>query len=244
MPRTQRAREKAAFTLRLDAERHLRPRLMSAVTNRSAQTILTELLDDYLSALPEIDAMASRLPAARPLRSRLDPDQDKGGPDMNRNMADEAGRFGLCPKGTTTGRAAPGVVVLRRAVERCCGQFGGCRRAGRKARAALEDGKVSKAVGLAEAAVAASSRDGHYRAAGQAYLNDGRFASATDALSEAMELGVKDSNTVLAMTLAHIAQGKTSQAVLLKENFDTVPGSPDLASRLRWRATPNRRSIS
>jgi hypothetical protein len=67
-PRTQRAREKAAFTLRLDAERHLRLRLASAVTNRSAQTILTELLDDYLSALPEIDAMASRLPAARPLR--------------------------------------------------------------------------------------------------------------------------------------------------------------------------------
>ena len=67
-PRTQHAREKAAFTLRLDAERHLRLRLASAVTNRSAQTILTELLDDYLSALPEIDAMASRLPAARPLR--------------------------------------------------------------------------------------------------------------------------------------------------------------------------------
>jgi hypothetical protein len=67
-PPTQRAREKAAFTLRLDAERHLRLRLASAVTNRSAQTILTELLDDYLSALPEIDAMASRLPAARPLR--------------------------------------------------------------------------------------------------------------------------------------------------------------------------------
>jgi hypothetical protein len=63
-----RARDKAAFTLRLDAERHLRLRLASAVTNRSAQVILTELLDDYLAALPEIDAMASRLPAARPAR--------------------------------------------------------------------------------------------------------------------------------------------------------------------------------
>lgn len=60
-----RARDKAAFTLRLDADRHLRLRLASAVTNRSAQVILTELLDDYLTALPEIDAMASRLPAAR-----------------------------------------------------------------------------------------------------------------------------------------------------------------------------------
>jgi hypothetical protein len=67
-PRALRAREKAAFTLRLDAERHLRLRLASAVTGRSSQLILTELLDDYLASLPEIDAMASRLPAARPAR--------------------------------------------------------------------------------------------------------------------------------------------------------------------------------
>ena len=63
-----RARDKAAFTLRLDAERHLRLRLASAVTNRSAQVILTALLDDYLASLPEIDAMASRLPAPPPPR--------------------------------------------------------------------------------------------------------------------------------------------------------------------------------
>ena len=67
-PRALRAREKAAFTLRLDAERHLRLRLASAVTNRSSQVILTDLLDEYLSSLPEIDAMASRQPAARPPR--------------------------------------------------------------------------------------------------------------------------------------------------------------------------------
>lgn len=70
-PRALRAREKAAFTLRLDAERHLRLRLASAVTNRSAQIILTDLLDEYLSSLPEIDAMASRLPATRPARRTM-----------------------------------------------------------------------------------------------------------------------------------------------------------------------------
>ena len=69
-PRALRAREKAAFTLRLDAERHLRLRLASAVMNRSSQVILTDLLDEYLASLPEIDAMASRLPAARPARVR------------------------------------------------------------------------------------------------------------------------------------------------------------------------------
>ena len=70
-PRALRAREKAAFTLRLDAERHLRLRLASAVTNRSSQVILTDLLDEYLATLPEIDAMASRLPAARPTRQTM-----------------------------------------------------------------------------------------------------------------------------------------------------------------------------
>lgn len=71
-PRALRARDKAAFTLRLDAERHLRLRLASAVTNRSSQVILIELLDEFLSTLPEIDAMASRLPAARPPRRVMD----------------------------------------------------------------------------------------------------------------------------------------------------------------------------
>lgn len=96
-----------------------------------------------------------------------------------------------------------------------------------KAREALEAGKVSKAVGLAEAAVAASPRDAGYRALlGQAYLNDGRFSSASAALGEAMELGAKDGNTVIARTLAYIAQGKNDQASdLLKRNFDVVPAS-------------------
>ena len=53
-----------------------------------------------------------------------------------------------------------------------------------KARVALEAGKASKAVALAEAAVASDPRDaGHRALLGQAYLNDGRFASATAALT-------------------------------------------------------------
>lgn len=39
------AERKVAFTLRIDAERHLRLRLLSALTNRSAQQLLTEALD-------------------------------------------------------------------------------------------------------------------------------------------------------------------------------------------------------
>lgn len=53
---------KAAFTLRIDPERHLRLRLASAVTRRSAQVILIEALDKYLKSLPEIDALAHQVP--------------------------------------------------------------------------------------------------------------------------------------------------------------------------------------
>lgn len=96
-----------------------------------------------------------------------------------------------------------------------------------KARVALEAGKAGKAVALAEAAVAGDPRDaGHRALLGQAYLNDGRFASATAALGEAMELGAKDGNTVIALTLANIAQGKSADALaLLRENQDVLPAS-------------------
>lgn len=51
---------KAAFTLRLDPERHLKLRLACAVDGRSAQMIVTAALDQMLSAMPELDAMASK----------------------------------------------------------------------------------------------------------------------------------------------------------------------------------------
>lgn len=54
-------RAKAAFTLRLDGDRHLRLRLASAVRNQSAQALVTEALDAFLAALPEVDDMADRV---------------------------------------------------------------------------------------------------------------------------------------------------------------------------------------
>lgn len=94
-----------------------------------------------------------------------------------------------------------------------------------KALAALEKGKVSKAVALAEAAVEASPRDPSHRALlGQAYLADGRFVSAESALGEAVELGANDPNTIIALALAKIAQGKLRNAVtLLGEHRDQLP---------------------
>lgn len=54
---------KAAFTLRLDNDRHLRLRLASAVTNRSAQQLVTEALDAFLESLTDVDALATQLSA-------------------------------------------------------------------------------------------------------------------------------------------------------------------------------------
>jgi len=61
---------KAAFTLRLDAERHLKLRIACAMRNRSAQMIVTEALDAYLNTLPDIDAVAGSFPAPLPRRAR------------------------------------------------------------------------------------------------------------------------------------------------------------------------------
>lgn len=56
------ARDKAAFTLRLDPDRHLKLRLASAVSNCSAQQLVTEALDEFLSKMPDLDGMAGRAP--------------------------------------------------------------------------------------------------------------------------------------------------------------------------------------
>lgn len=58
------AKDKAAFTLRLDRDRHLKLRLACAVTHRSAQQIVSEALDIFLDALPELEALTGKLPGA------------------------------------------------------------------------------------------------------------------------------------------------------------------------------------
>ncbi|WP_313809164.1 hypothetical protein [Sphingobium sp.] len=66
-PRTAAAAKgrKAAFTLRLDADRHLKLRLACAIVGRSAQQMVTQALDIYLASLPEVDRLAQQLPRAR-----------------------------------------------------------------------------------------------------------------------------------------------------------------------------------
>ena len=59
------SKAKAAFTLRLDKDRHLKLRLACAVSNSSAQMLVTEALDAFLENMPEIGQLADRVPAKK-----------------------------------------------------------------------------------------------------------------------------------------------------------------------------------
>lgn len=58
-------KDKAAFTLRLDADRHLKLRLACAVRHRSAQQLVTDALDAFLESMPEIGQLAAHVPAKK-----------------------------------------------------------------------------------------------------------------------------------------------------------------------------------
>lgn len=63
IPRKPRAaagsKGKAAFTLRLDPDRHLKLRLACAVHHRSAQAIVAHALDMFLETQPDVAALAA-----------------------------------------------------------------------------------------------------------------------------------------------------------------------------------------
>lgn len=52
---------RAAFTLRLDTDRHLKLRLASTMRGRSAQQIVTEALDKLLAEMPELTSLARQV---------------------------------------------------------------------------------------------------------------------------------------------------------------------------------------
>ena len=50
---------RAAFTLRVDAERHLKLRLACTLNGRSAQQLMTDALDHLLDGLPDVTSLAA-----------------------------------------------------------------------------------------------------------------------------------------------------------------------------------------
>jgi hypothetical protein len=61
-PRRAEARTgRAAFTLRLDTDRHLKLRLACTMRDCSAQALVTEALDELLAGMPELDTLAAHV---------------------------------------------------------------------------------------------------------------------------------------------------------------------------------------
>lgn len=56
---------RAAFTLRMDAERHLKLRLACTIRNRSAQQLVTEALDRLIEELPDLATLAAQVAERR-----------------------------------------------------------------------------------------------------------------------------------------------------------------------------------
>ena len=56
---------RAAFTLRVDADRHLKLRLACTLTGRSAQQLVTEALDQLLDDLPDVAELAAKVAKKR-----------------------------------------------------------------------------------------------------------------------------------------------------------------------------------
>ena len=95
------------------------------------------------------------------------------------------------------------------------------------ARKALATRKGDAAVQHAEAAVANDPTNAAYRAMlGQAYLLAGRFASAAQALNDALALNPTDGGVALNLALAKVAGGDWAGARgTLQDNADRIPAS-------------------
>ena len=95
------------------------------------------------------------------------------------------------------------------------------------ARKAIAKRKAGDAVAHAEAAVANDPQNADYRALlGQAYLLAGRFASANQALGDALTLNPGDGRAALNQVLAKIAGGDWAGArAMLDSHQDTIPAA-------------------
>lgn len=90
---------------------------------------------------------------------------------------------------------------------------------------ALAAGKTDKALEKAEAAVALDPRNPELRKMlAQAYLANGRFASARQSLDDALALGDASARTVISLALMHVAEGRPNAAqALLQEHKGSIP---------------------
>ncbi|MBX7492217.1 SPOR domain-containing protein [Qipengyuania sp. 1NDW9] len=110
-----------------------------------------------------------------------------------------------------------------------------------KAETALQKGKASKAVDHAEAAVLATPRDAYARTLlGNAYMEAGRFASASQAFSDAIELGDTSPRTVVSLSLAQTGMGDRAAAIYTLERHEAALDAADFGLAIALAGQPQR----
>lgn len=98
-----------------------------------------------------------------------------------------------------------------------------------KAQSAITNGKSSKAIRHAEAAVQAEPRNAAFRATlGAAYMEAGRFRSAATSFDDAMKLGDTSPRTALSLALALTASGKSTEAQGILRDWQNEIAPSDL----------------
>ncbi len=151
--------------------------------------------------------------------------------NTNRNDGKAGPRFGLFL----------GTAIASVALASCTASAPPAETSFAKAQAALADGKVDKAVTLAETAVLASPRSASYRALlGAAYLEAGRFQAASTSFRDALELGSEDPRTVLSYALALTALGDNEAALDTLEQHETAIAPADYGLAIALAGDPER----
>ena len=85
-----------------------------------------------------------------------------------------------------------------------------------KARTALSDSNLEKALHYGELAVASDNGNAEYRSLlGQVYMLSGRFNAAERTFLDVIELGQVDARTVLSLSMTELAQNKAVKAITL-----------------------------
>ena len=110
-----------------------------------------------------------------------------------------------------------------------------------RAAAALAAEEYSKAVDLAERAVANSPKDAGFRALlGSAYFGSGRFASAEAAYKDSLSLVSNQPQVVLKLALVQIAQGKSAEAIAFLDAARPVLNASDYGLAMALAGEPHR----
>ncbi|MCA0978221.1 tetratricopeptide repeat protein [Qipengyuania flava] len=110
-----------------------------------------------------------------------------------------------------------------------------------KAEVALAKGKTDKAITHAEAAVLASPRDPYVRTLlGNAYLENGRLASAAQSFQDAIDLGDTSPRTAISLSLALTGMGDRAAAIYALEKHEAAIDPADFGLAIALAGQPQR----